>query len=145
MIQKVLKNGECYQNRDVEILGTKYVVCYAPFYQENTNQPVCMIFLGTPRANVSAIINEIRLQMLIVIAVVLFVTTLFLIRVINGMINGLASGMKVLQKLSEGDLTAEADTAILNRTDEIGMLGKEIICTGKRCRRRYPDHRNQPD
>ncbi len=53
--------------------------------------------LRTPRANVSAIINEIRLQMLIVIAVVLFVTTLFLIRVINGMINGLASGMKVLQ------------------------------------------------
>ncbi len=53
--------------------------------------------LGMPRANVSAIINEIRLQMLIVIAVVLFVTTLFLIRVINGMINGLASGMKVLQ------------------------------------------------
>lgn len=127
VIQKVLKNGEFYLNRNVDILGTRYVVCYAPFYQENTSQPVGMIFLGTPRAKVSAIINEIRLQMLIVIAVILLLTALFLIKIVNGMVNGLESGMKVLQKLSEGDLTAEADTAILGRTDEIGMLGKEIM------------------
>lgn len=32
VVDRVLKKGEVYQNRDVEILGTKYIVCYLPVY-----------------------------------------------------------------------------------------------------------------
>lgn len=127
VVQKVLNNGEFYLSRDTDILGTSYVVCYAPFYQEGANDPVGMVFIGIPRAKVSAIINDIRRQMLIVILTVLFVTILFLIRLINGIVNALMSSMKVLQKIADGDLTAEADASVLRRQDEIGMLGKEIM------------------
>lgn len=127
VVQKVLTNGEFYFSRDTDILGTSYVVCYAPFYQEGANDPVGMVFIGIPGAKVSAIINDIRRQMLIVILTVLFVTILFLIWLINGIVNALMSSMKVLQKIADGDLTAEADASVLRRQDEIGMLGKEIM------------------
>lgn len=125
--RKVLKNGDFYLDRNVEILGTQYIVCYIPFYQENTTDPVGMVFLGTPRAKVSDMINEIRLQILLVILAILFITGLLLIILVNSIINALMSGMKVLEKISEGDLTVEADASILRRSDEIGMFGKEIM------------------
>ena len=49
VIQKVLKNGEYYFDRQTEIFDTEYIVCYAPFFQEGTDQPVGMVFLGKPR------------------------------------------------------------------------------------------------
>lgn len=127
VVQKVLKNGEFYLDRNVEILGTEYVVCYAPFYQEHTTEPVGMVFLGTPRAKVSAIINEIRLQMLVIIAVVLVFTGIFLFLLVNSIVTALTFSMELLKRISEGDLTVEANARILRRQDEIGMLGKEIM------------------
>lgn len=64
VVNHVLKNGEIYQNRDVEILGTKYIVCYLPIQQPNSGEIVGMVFLGTPQATVSAIINQVRLPIL---------------------------------------------------------------------------------
>ena len=126
VIDKVLKKGEYYLSRNVEILGTQYVACYVPFYQEGTNEPVGMVFLGTPQAKVAEIIQEIRLQMLLVMIVVLFLAGLFLTKLVSNMVNALESGMGLLQKISKGDLTAEPDHALLRRKDEIGLIGKEI-------------------
>lgn len=64
VVNHVLKNGEIYQNRDVEILGTKYIVCYLPIQQPNSGEIVGMVFLDTPQATVSAIINQVRLPIL---------------------------------------------------------------------------------
>lgn len=125
--QKVLKDGEYYLSRDIEILGTKYVACYAPFYQEDTKEPVGMVFLGTPRKNVSKIINEIRLQMMVVILTVLVLACILITGLVKRIVNALESGMELLQKISEGDLTAEASPSLLKRRDEIGLLGKEIL------------------
>jgi Methyl-accepting chemotaxis protein len=127
IIQKVLQNGEYYFSRDIEILGKKYVACYAPFYQENTKDPVGMVFLGVPRENVSAIINQIRMQMMVVIFIALVLTAILITGLVKRIVNALNAGMGLLQKISEGDLTADADAALLNRKDEIGLLGKEIL------------------
>lgn len=127
VIQTVLKNGEYYLDRNVDILGTQYIVCYIPIYQENTTDTVGMIFLGTPRAKVSALINEIRLQMLAIVLIVLLLTGLLLIKLVNSIIKALMSCINVLQKISEGDLTVEPDACIIQRSDEIGMFGKEIM------------------
>ena len=124
--QKVLNQGESYFSRNVEILGTQYIACYVPYYQEGTSDPVGMVFLGTPKANVSTIIDQIRKQMLMVILIVFFLAGLFLTKLVNNMVNALESGMGLLQRISKGDLTAEADAALLRRTDEIGLIGKEI-------------------
>ena len=128
VVQKVLENGEYYLDRNVEILGTEYVVCYAPFYQEgqNNSTPIGMVFLGKPRSRVSKIINEIRLQMLIAITIVLFITGMIVTILVKRILYALSKSMGLLQKISDGDLTVDADAFLLKRPDEIGMLGREI-------------------
>lgn len=127
VIQKVLKEGENYLDRNVEILGKKYVVCYTPFYQENSNEIVGMVFLGTPYENISNIIHEIRVQMLWIILVVLIITTICVIRLVSRIVNALGQSMGFLHKIAEGDLKFEVDSILLRRSDEIGLLGKEIL------------------
>jgi len=41
-----LWKGEYYFDRNVEILGIEYIVCYAPFYQDSIDTwPVGMVFV----------------------------------------------------------------------------------------------------
>lgn len=127
VVQKVLRKGEYYFDRNVEILGTEYVVCYAPFYQNGTQEPVGMVFLGKPREQVTKIINEIRLQMLGAIALVLVVTGIIVTVLIKRIVDGLLKSMGLLKQIADGDLAVQVDDSLLKRSDEIGMLGKEIL------------------
>ena len=126
--QKVWESGEAFLDRNVEILGTEYVACYTPFYQEGMEdgEPVGMVFLGKPRAKVSKIINEMRLQMLLAVLAVLLATGIVVTRLVSRIIRALSKGMDLLQRISKGDLTAVADASLLRRSDEIGLLGNEI-------------------
>ncbi len=126
--QKVLEDGEYYMDRNVEILGREYIVCYAPFFQDGgeTGEPVGMVFLGKPRAGVSKIINGVRLQMLIAVLVVLLVTGVVVTRLVGRIMYALSKSMDLLQKISKGDLTVQADAVLLKRADEIGLIGRGI-------------------
>lgn len=127
IIQTVLKHGENYLDRNVEILGEKYIVCYTPFYQEGTKEAVGMVFLGKPKSSVTKIINSIQLQMLFVVSLVMIITTIIVIRLVNKIAKALNHSIGLLQKISEGELTIEVEESILKRSDEIGMLGHGIL------------------
>lgn len=127
VVQKVLNNGEFYLDRNIEILGTEYIVCYAPFYQDGTDDAVGMVFVGKPRSNVSKMINNIRLQMLTAIIAVLLVTGVIVIILVNRITSALKKSMNLLQQIADGNLAVELDVSLLNRSDEIGMLGNEIL------------------
>lgn len=123
----VLKGGGTYQNRNVEILGTKYIVCYIPFYQENTNEAVGMVFLGTPQKTVSTIINRVRGQLLLIILCMLILVSVASYIMINRLVSALKKNMDALDSIAKGALYATLDPSILKRKDEIGDLGKNII------------------
>lgn len=123
----VLKDGGTYQNRNVEILGTKYIVCYIPFYQENTNEAVGMVFLGTPQKTVSTIINRVRGQLLLIILCMLILVSVASYIMINRLVSALKKNMDALDSIAKGALYATLDPSILKRKDEIGDLGKNII------------------
>lgn len=127
VVDRVLRKGETYQDRDVEILGTKYIVCYTPVYQENSNEIVGMVFLGTPQAAVSAIINKVRIQFLAaILCMVLFVAIVAYI-LVSRIISALKKNMDILDSISNGILDIEIERSILDRKDEIGDLGKNIL------------------
>lgn len=126
-VKKVLQDGDYYFDRHVDILGTEYVVCYAPFYQEHTDTPIGMIFLGKPQVFVSEIIHEIRMQMMVSVIAVLLLTALTVILLVNRIVNALGKSMGLLQQIADGNLTVQVDAALLNRADEVGMLGREIL------------------
>ena len=128
VVQKVMKEGEYYLDRDVEIMGSEYVVCYAPFYQEGENdgEAVGMVFVGKPCSGVLKIIYKIQRQMLIVILAVLLITGILVTGLVKRIVRALGNSMEFLKRISEGDLTVELDRVILKRSDEVGLLGKEI-------------------
>jgi len=127
VVSRVLKNGETYQDRDVEILGKKYIVCYTPIYQENSGEIIGMIFLGTPQEAVSANINKVRLQFLMIIICMIFLVAVVAYILVIRIITALKKNMDILDSISKGLLHIDIDQSILNRKDEIGDLGKNIL------------------
>lgn len=126
VIQSVLNEGKPFQNRNVEILGTKYVVYYAPFCQPGKNKPVGMVFLGTPQNTVSNIINKIRLQMLLIILTGLILASVFIYKMISNITCSLKMSMGYLSDISHGRLDIKVDDKTLKRKDETGDIGRSI-------------------
>lgn len=124
--QHVLKNGEPYQNRNVDILGTRYVVYYTPFYQYGTDEIVGMVFLGTPQSPISQIINKTRLQMLIIILIGVLLSSIVIYKIVSHMVLSLKMSMGYLSSISKGNLNINIEDRVLKRKDEIGELGKSI-------------------
>ncbi len=127
VVEHVLKNGEIYQDRNIEILGQKYIVSYTPIYQENSSEIVGMIFLGTPQKTVSMIINKIRSQFLIIILCMLLFVTIIAYLLVSRIVSALKRNMELLDSISNGILQVEVHPNLLKRKDEIGDLAKNII------------------
>lgn len=127
VVSHVLKNGETYQNRDVEILGQKYIVCYIPFYQENSDEIVGMVFLGTPQETVSVIINKVRGQLLLIILCMVILVTGIAYILVSRIVSALKQNMDVLDNIANGMLHIRIDPKLLSRRDEIGDLAKNIL------------------
>lgn len=126
-IDRVLERGDTYQDRDVEILGKKYIVCYTPIYQKDQDEIVGMIFLGTPQAEVSAIINKVRGQLLSIILLVSVLVTILAYIMVTRIVSALKMNMDTLDNIARGMLHTEIAPKILSRKDEIGDLGRNIL------------------
>lgn len=126
VVQAVLKEGKDYYNKNVDILGKKYIVYYTPFYQEGTDEAVGMIFLGTPQENVTSIIHDAERQLLMVILIIVILSALVVFFMINRIISALKNSMELLEKIAQGDLNIAVEDKLLQRKDEIGDLGRGI-------------------
>lgn len=124
--RQVLEKGEPFYDRNVDVLGTKYIVYYTPFYQEGSSEIVGMVFLGTPQETVSVIINKVRLQMLLIIVVALIFVAITTYLIVNNIVRALKRSMGFLAELTDGNLNVEIDKVTLKRKDEIGDVGREI-------------------
>lgn len=126
VVQSVLAEGKSYQDRHVDILGSEYVVYYAPFYQEGTTDAVGMIFLGTPQESVSKIINKVRIQLLVMIFLGIILAVAVIYFMVNRIVVLLGRNMDLLSAMSDGSLDITVEDRILKRRDEIGELGRSI-------------------
>lgn len=126
IVQRVLRKGEDYQNRHVDILGEEYVVYYAPFYQIGTDEAVGMIFLGKPQSAVSQIINRMRGQLFVTIVLGILFTVVIVYQMVNRIVSLLKRSMDLLSEIAGGNLNICVEDRITRRKDEIGELGKSI-------------------
>ena len=125
--ERVLQNGETYYDRNIEILGQRYIVSYTPLYQENSKEIIGMIFLGTPQQTVSVIINKIRGQVLLIILCMLLFVTVIAYTLVSRIVAALKKNMELLDCISSGNLQIEVQPALVRRKDEIGDLAKNIL------------------
>lgn len=127
VIQEVLRKGNTYLDRNVEILGNNYIVCYTPVYQSNTNEIVGMIFLGTLQQKVNDTVNRVRLQFFFIILGVITVGGSAAALMVSRLIQVLKKNMETINDISAGQLNVHVEPKILGRKDEIGELGKSIL------------------
>ena len=125
--ERVLQNGETYYDRNIEILGQRYIVSYTPLYQENSKEIIGMIFLGTPQQTVSVIINKIRGQFLLIILCMLLFVTVIAYTLVSRIVAALKKSMELLDCISSGNLQIEVQPALVRRKDETGDLAKNIL------------------
>lgn len=126
--KRVLKNGETYQDRDVDIFGKKYIVCYIPIYQNGTDsERVGMIFLGTLQQKVYDTVNQVRGQFFFIILDVMAVVAIVAYFSVSRLTKVLKINMENINCISTGQLNIDVEKKILHRKDEIGDLGRSIL------------------
>lgn len=134
IVDKVIKKGETYQNRNVDIMGKEYVVFYVPFFQEGTEEAVGMVFLGTPQDKVYDIIENAKRQLLPVIFLGIAFTAVFVYFLVRKIVYALEHNMQLLDQISKGSLKVHVEERIIHRKDEIGKLGRNIAALQDRLR-----------
>ncbi|MBP3475522.1 MAG: methyl-accepting chemotaxis protein [Lachnospiraceae bacterium] len=125
--ERVLENGEVYQARNVEILGTEYIVCYIPVYQSGSDEVVGMVFLGTIQSTVSRLINKVRMQFLLIIVCAVVLLAVLVYFMVTRIVNALNRSMRALNDIAEGDLNVVVEPDVLKRKDETGDLGRNVV------------------
>lgn len=127
VIEKVLKNGETYQDRNIDIFGRKYIVCYIPVYQSGADGIIGMIFLGTLQQKVYDEINKVRVHFFFIILCVIIAVSIIVYFIISKLVHVLKLNMETINSISTGQLNINVEQAVLSRKDEIGGLGKSIL------------------
>ena len=122
--EEVLNKGNKYFTKLVSIDGTLYCGYYIPINQNNSENIIGMIFVGSPK---NVIDNQILYTCLIMaLVVVIFIALIAIItkKISKSIVNGIKSGLKSLINISKRNLTTEIDDKLLKREDETGELIK---------------------
>lgn len=126
VVEQVLNKAQTYTASNVDVLGTDFVVCYVPIYQDNSETPVGMIFLGKQQSevedNVSSTTKEILFIMIIINAIAIAAITYFA----NKLVHSINQGIKVVDLLATGNLNVSIDQNLLSRKDSIGDMCRSI-------------------
>lgn len=130
VVEHVLNKGEDYYVNDVVLSGKHYAAYYIPIHQVDSDEIIGMVFVGKPRADITANIYAavittviICIFVFIVCGVASFILSMRMSKAMNGT-------HAELIKVSEGVLRYEADEKLLNRKDEIGAMAaatKQVV------------------
>ncbi len=125
VVHKVLEGGSEYFSHSVSIDGTLHYGYYIPVYQPNqTDSPIGMIFVGTPKAASDATINHMLRLIVLAVVFVMAVCMIVAFLIASSISRDLKSSIHVLQKVANGSLNTYIPEKQQNRSDEIGELSR---------------------
>lgn len=126
VVKAVLKNGDTYQNDNIDILGKRYVGYYVPLCQEGTDQVVGMLFLGEEYSKVHAIAHNAKGSLGIGEGILLILTIIVVYLIAQRMVRAISKGISYVTYIGEGKLGFPKDKKILERKDAIGDMCRSI-------------------
>lgn len=132
VVEQVLKKGLDYYNENVDILGTKYIVYYIPIFQENTQTPVGMIFLGLNRDSVIQSIRKTQMELLIIVFIIMIAVFVVSFILVQKLVNKLSKSIVTLSEIASGRLGLEVNENLLSRPDEIGDIYRSVTDLDKK-------------
>lgn len=120
-----VSRGEIYKTSDIQINGKDYCGVYIPT-KNGDGTVVGAIFAGKPLESVEAFINKETLKTVgCAITVILLAVVVCVIRS-KKIVKDIFLAKTSLDELATGNLKAEVDTALLERGDEIGDMGRAV-------------------
>lgn len=126
VIEKVLKNGQAYFTKRVDVAGTPFFAYYVPLYASGSKTPVGMVFAGISRERLDENVKSSALTTLSIILVVSVLAGVTVVFVVSGMLKALHASVTALEELAEGNLRVEVSDKLTKRYDEIGEIGRSI-------------------
>lgn len=125
VVDEVLKKGNDYFARNVDVQGRAYFGYYVPFYGEDGTVEG-MIFAGMPQADARAeIMKIISILVIILVAMGVICCTLLVVEV-TSLTRALHKGTGALEEVADGKLNGDLDDKITQRKDEIGHISRSI-------------------
>ena len=122
----VLEDGQDYFSKAVSLDGTICYGYYVPVFQNGTDDPIGMIFVGTDKTKKDAALNRI-VYMIVGVVVFVMIVCMFLALVFTNSITGsLKKSIGMVQSVAKGDLRTQIDGKLLGRKDEIGDLSRAM-------------------
>lgn len=123
VVKKVLEEHREYFSHAVSLDGTINYGYYMPVYQPgNTDTPIGMIFVGTPKSESDAAINHMIRLISIAVVIVMLLCMLVAFLVSGSISRDLKTSVSVLQTVAAGNLNTFISDRQQGRKDEIGEL-----------------------
>lgn len=125
VIDGVLKQGKTFFNTSLTINGLNYYVVYEPVFQEGSKSEIVgMTFIGVPSEDVRHSINRMINKLIIAALAVLVVFGIITLVSATKIVSATKQVSDCLDEMSEGNFAITVPEKILNRGDEIGVMGR---------------------
>ena len=124
--EEVLKKGNDYFARNVDVQGQAYFGYYVPIAAEDGTIEG-MVFAGMPQSEARAEIMKIITLLIGIILAMGLICCVTVAIVVTNLTNALHKGTDALEEVAEGRLNAELDERITKRRDEIGHISRSIV------------------
>lgn len=128
VIENVLGRGEPMFVERIDILGngSEYFGYYVPLRDDTQTDPVGIIFTGMEQGAVEKQINSVIYVLLGVGILVVVVSSLICILIVTKMVKKIQSSVKIVEEVSEGNLTLSVAEADLHAKDEVGDVLRAV-------------------
>lgn len=125
-VMKVIEDGKNFVATKVQVGEQIYTGYYLPLRQRSNNAVVGAVFCGRPRAEVTSGIKNSVVTTLAGVLVILIIAMVICSIAIRKIIVGLSGTVGNLDKVATGVLNFQIDQRILDRSDEIGDMGRSL-------------------
>ncbi len=126
----VIKHGQAYFSSRVEVNGVYYYGYYVPL-KNSDDSVVGMVFAGKSRKNIMHTMFSIIAWEFIVIVGVVAAAAGICLWYAGGIVNSLNKTREFLGNVAQGNLSCEIDKKLVQRSDEIGEMGRFALILQK--------------
>ena len=121
--EKVLEGRKTFFFDNVKINNKRYLAYYIPFFGSD-GTCTGMIAVAKTTKDVNALVNKSIHLVIIITFFLMALTSVLILRFGKTLIIAIRQIMIFLSEMSKGNLSAKLNPSVLNRTDELGEMGR---------------------
>ena len=127
IVDDVFKNKMSAFYDNVSINGIMYHAYYRPVISSFTGECLGMIGVAKPADDLKERINKAVNRNIIVMVLAILITSFFIMRFANTLVQIVKYMLDFMKKLSENKLDAKLDAQVAQREDELGEMGRNLM------------------